>query len=295
MGQHLGMYGFTSEGHFSFYNVLERSFLEVFCFSYISYHANTTHCGRIIYVKISSRRASPSPRRQIRETTPAFCTPNLRPFCTSNRLFLHPEPLVFEKPTTITTTYDDYHDIPRHTTYYHDISRITKHFARRIFCLLHAESSAFYTPNLLHFARRIFSIFHAESSAFCTPNLQHFPRRIFCLLHAESSAFCTSNLLPCFAPKPTTITTTYHVLPRHTTYYQPFCTQNLLTFCTRYARHPPFGTPNLQHFPRRIFCLLHAESSAFCTSNLLPCFAPNLPRLPQYTHDRIPSSTNAYQ
>jgi hypothetical protein len=138
------MNGFLlQKGIFSFYNVLERFFLRVFS---ISYHANTTHCGRIIYVKISFRRASPSPRRQIRETS--VTTPNLRHFCTSNRLLLHPEPLVFESLPRLPRHTTTYHVLPRHITYY---------------------------------------------QAFCTPNLQHFPRRIFCLLHLEPS---TSFLHP---------------------------------------------------------------------------------------------------
>jgi hypothetical protein len=69
-----------------------------------------------------------------------------------------------------------------------------QHFTRRIFCILHAESSAFYTPNLQHFARRIFSILHAESSAFYTPNLLLFARRILFFWHTKSSTFFAPRL-----------------------------------------------------------------------------------------------------
>jgi hypothetical protein len=190
---------FTSEGHFSFYNVLERSFLGVFLF----------------FLHILSSKYYP-----------------LRPnYLRQNKL---PQSL------TITTT-SDTRDIC------HD-----------------PESSAFW---------------HPESSTF---------------LHPEPPTFAPGT--PRFW-KPTTITTTYHVLPRHTTYYQPFCTPNLRPFCTSnrlflHAESSAFGTPNLRPFAPRTFYLvlqpgtshtiretssiLHAESSAFSTPNLLPFRTPNL-------------------
>jgi hypothetical protein len=124
--------------------------------------------------------AFPTPNLQpfTRRIFDPFCTTYYQPFYTGifchfaprTAYFLHPEPLVFA-PITTTTTYDDYHDIPRlpqHTTYYHDYHNIPPTGYQVLPTRTNEEATRLLRPKT-----------RKTTPAFCTPNLQHFAPRIF--------------------------------------------------------------------------------------------------------------------